>query len=243
MWDRCGSWLCIEDWNTTVLRCKKWTKDRKIAYFVFWRVVIKSVYYLEIGDDGLKYLLIIIEVADSATTVWGMPAAVLSHFHRIITAIKVISELWIGIQELNVAGFGCWSFFPDFVSVCLYRFIKRSLKILWAVLSSSLFIYLHLYNLCLINQSISWSINQWIYLFSICSLELKGGWYLPHEQISMKEGLLQLLFSKPHKDLGTKWGNNFLKYFMPHAVFFISPSAPGTLYRILNWQPTHMWAH
>lgn len=57
--DRCGSRWCIEDWNTTVLRCKKWTKDRKIAFFVLWRVVIKSVYYLEIGDDGLKYLLII----------------------------------------------------------------------------------------------------------------------------------------------------------------------------------------
>lgn len=137
-----------------------------------------------------------------------MPGAVLFCFHRIIAAVKMISELWIGMQELNEAG--CWGFFANFVSVCLDRLIKRSLKILWAVFPSSLFIYLYLYNLYLIYQSISQSINQSIYLFSIHSLEFKDCQYLPHEQISSgRRTFSQLLLSKLHKDLGREWEKNF----------------------------------
>lgn len=33
-----------------------------------------------------------------------MPAAVLPHFHRVIKAIKMISELQLGMEDLNAAG-------------------------------------------------------------------------------------------------------------------------------------------
>lgn len=155
-----------------------------------------------------------------------MPAAVLSQFHRIITAIKMIAELWIVLQELNVAGFGCWGFFPNFVSVCLYRLIKRTLKILWAVLSSSLFIYLHLYNLHWTYESI----NQFFFYLFIGTqrLLLSSTWADFYERRSF----IAFVF-KTAEGFREKMGEKFLKL-MPHAVFFISPNAHDTLYRILN---------
>lgn len=153
-----------------------------------------------------------------------MPEAVLSHFHRIITAIKIISELWIGMQELNTAGFSSWGFFPNFVSVCLYRFIKRSLKILWAVLSSSLFIYLHLYNLCLINQSINQLINQSMNLFVICllfgtqRLVISSTWADFYERRTFTAFVF-----KTAQGFRDKMGEQFLKIFYSScSVFYFS---------------------
>lgn len=77
-----------------------------------------------------------------------MPAAVLPHFHRVIKAIKTISELQLGMEDLNAAGlvFVLGGMILNFVPVCLDRLINGSLKILWGVLSSSFFIHIYLFD-------------------------------------------------------------------------------------------------
>lgn len=153
-----------------------------------------------------------------------MPAVVLFCFHRIITAVKMISELWIGMQELNEAGFGCWGFFPNFVSVCLDRLIKRSLKILWEVLSSSLFIDLYLYNLYLIYQSISQPINQSMYLLSIHSLEFKDSIPSTWADFWWKKDMFIAFIFKTAQGFRERTGEQFLNFFYASCSVLFPPA-------------------
>ena len=73
-------------------------RAEKIACFVLWRVLIKSLHCLETGDSG-RHSLLNTEEPARTPIVQGVSAFLLQFFSEFITTVRSLSRQYIGILD------------------------------------------------------------------------------------------------------------------------------------------------